>query len=95
LGLNSLGYEIINLGSDSPHSLIEIIKLIEEITGKKAVIKYEPFHKADVEKTWANINKSKKTLKWLPNTMINEGIRKTINWFFETYNLIKKLVVDN
>jgi len=95
LGLNSLGYEIINLGSDSPHSLIEIIKIIEELTGKKAVLKYEPFHKADVEKTWANINKSKKTLKWLPNTMINEGIRKTINWFFETYNLIKKLVEDN
>jgi nucleoside-diphosphate-sugar epimerase len=95
LGLKSLGYEIINLGSDSPHSLIEIINIIEDLTGKKAVIKHEPFHKADIEKTWANINKPKKTLKWLPNTTINEGIRKTIDWFFKTYNLIEKLMVDN
>jgi nucleoside-diphosphate-sugar epimerase len=80
LGLKSLGYEIINLGSDSPHSLIEIIKIIEELTGKKAFIKHEPFHKADVEKTWANINKAKSLLAWQPEHNIKIGIIEAISW---------------
>jgi nucleoside-diphosphate-sugar epimerase len=91
LGLNSLGYEIINLGSDSPHSLIEIIKLIEEITGKKAAMKYESFHKADVEKTWANIKKSRLLLGWEPAETIKTGLMNSFNWAKDNFDLIYKI----
>jgi len=89
LGLKNLGYEIINLGSDCPHSLMEIVKTIEDITGKKAVIKYEPFHKADVEKTWAEISKAQSLLTWNPKTKIFCGLDEIVNWFYKNMSLVR------
>ncbi len=80
LGLKSLGYEIINLGSDSPYSLIEIINIIENLTGKNAIIQYEPFHNADVGKTWADINKAKSLLAWRVEHNIKCGLKDAIIW---------------
>jgi nucleoside-diphosphate-sugar epimerase len=93
LGLKNLGYEIINLGSDSPHSLMEIIKIIEELAGKNAIIKYEPFHKADVEKTWAKIEKAKCILNWNPETDINKGLFNFICWAEKEMNLFINLTI--
>jgi nucleoside-diphosphate-sugar epimerase len=93
LGLKSLGYEIINLGSDSPHSLIEIIKIIEELTGKKAEMKHEPFHKADVEKTWAETGIAKSILEWKPNENIKNGLKKSIVWANKNIEFIKNISI--
>ena len=40
-GLKPLGYEVINLGSDSPVVLMDMIHLVEELTGKKAKIEHK------------------------------------------------------
>jgi nucleoside-diphosphate-sugar epimerase len=37
LGLKPLGFEVINLGGDSPHDLMELIALVERETGEKYV----------------------------------------------------------
>ena len=42
-------FEIINLGSDQPVVLIDAIRLVEELVGKKAKIEYKPRHSADVQ----------------------------------------------
>ena len=54
-----MGYEIINLGSDHPHDLLELIRLIEEQAGRKARIEQHPMHAADVMATWANIEQGR------------------------------------
>ena len=36
-GLKPLGYEVINLGSDAPVVLMDMIHLVEELTGKKPI----------------------------------------------------------
>jgi nucleoside-diphosphate-sugar epimerase len=41
-------------------------------------------HPADVEATWADIRKAKKLLKWKPKTAIEEGMKKTAEWFLNT-----------
>jgi UDP-glucuronate 4-epimerase len=41
-GLRPLGYEVINLGSDRPVVLMDAIRLMEELVGKKANIEYGP-----------------------------------------------------
>ncbi len=93
LGIKSLGYEIINLGSDSPHTLKEVISLIEKYTGKKAKIKYKDFHKADMKATWANIEKAKKLLNWEPKTSLEEGIKHTVEWFYKNWDWVKDINV--
>lgn len=78
---NIKGYEIINLGNSSPIKLINLIRLIENITCIKARIVYEPMKPGDVFATCANITKAKKLLNYIPKTPINEGIEKFISWY--------------
>ncbi len=92
-GLKNLGYEIINLGSDSPYTLKDVISLIEKYTQKKAKIIYRDFHKADMKATWANIEKAKKILNWKPKTNLEEGIKNTVNWFLENWDFIKNIKI--
>jgi len=80
-GLKPLGYEVINLGSDEPVVLNDALKLVEELVGKPAKIDYTPLHKADVLATWADISKAKRLLDWSPQTLHEEGIRRTVDWY--------------
>jgi nucleoside-diphosphate-sugar epimerase len=79
--LKPLGYEVINLGSDHPHELMEVVRLIEEMTGKTAAIEYQPMHRADMLATWADISKAKKLLGWKPQTTLKSGVEHLVNWY--------------
>ena len=79
-GLKPLGYEIINLGSDHPIVLTDVIEVIEEMVGRPAQLIYEPFHPADVKATWANVTKAQNLLDWDAQTSFKEGISKTVEW---------------
>jgi UDP-glucuronate 4-epimerase len=81
--LEPFGYEIFNLGNDNPSELLNVIHIIEEALGKKALIQWLPRHPADVLATWADIEKSKRLLHWAPAIGIEEGIRRTIQWYME------------
>jgi len=77
-----VGYEIINLGGgQNPISLKTIISNLEELIGKKAIIKNFEFHKADIKETWADISKAEKILNWRPQVSIEEGLKKTVESF--------------
>ncbi|WP_461831580.1 GDP-mannose 4,6-dehydratase [Aquifex sp.] len=91
--LNLKGYEILNIGNNKPRALKELIDLIETYTGKEVKAIYRDFHKADVRDTWADINKAKKLLGWEPKTSLEEGIRKTVDWFKENWEFVKGLKV--
>jgi UDP-glucuronate 4-epimerase len=90
-GLNPENYQIINLGSNQPHELNEVISLIEKELGKKAVIEYREFCKTDVKGTWANIKKAGEMLGWQPHTYLEEGIEKTVKWYMENKNWLKNI----
>ncbi len=81
--MQPFGYEIFNLGSDNPLELMHVIHLIEENLGKKAKVEWLERHPADVPATWADIEKSRRLLKWAPTVNIEEGIRNTVQWYRE------------
>ncbi len=82
---NINGYEIFNLGDSKPVKLKQLINLIENETGKKAIIKYSDFQAGDVFITYADISKAKKMLKYNPKILINDGIKKFVGWYIEKY----------
>ena len=82
-GLTPLGYEVINLGGDSPHDLLELIALIEGEAGKKARIERHPMHAADVQATWADIGKAGRLLGWRPEVPLEEGVTRLCAWYRE------------
>ena len=91
--LKPLGYEIINLGGNKPYQLNEVIRIIEELLGKKAKVIYKPFHKADLKATWADINKAKQLLEWEPQISLYEGLKRTVEWFKENWEWIKEIEI--
>jgi len=91
--LGPLGYQIINLGGDNPVKLSYVISLIEDGLNKKAKIKYLPRHPADVFATWAEIKKARELLSWQPKIKIEEGIKRTIEWFLENWKWVKRVRV--
>lgn len=77
----TFGYEIINLGNNNPVSLNTFIKILEEITGKKANVKEMPTQEGDVDVTCADITKAKKFLGWEPRVSFEKGIRRFVEWY--------------
>jgi len=80
-GLQPLGYEIINLGSDRPVTVMELLTMVEQELGLRAAIRYEPSHPADVAATWADIGAARRLLDWQPTTSIREGVANTVAWY--------------
>ncbi|OPZ24574.1 MAG: dTDP-glucose 4,6-dehydratase [bacterium ADurb.BinA186] len=73
-------YEIINLGSNHPITLNEMVRTIEDCLGKKAIIKHFPMQPGDVNGTYADISKAKAMLAYSPKTSFSEGIRHFVEW---------------
>lgn len=84
LAAKKVGYEVFNLGGGkNPISLNTVISMIETKLNKKAKIKNESFHKADILETWADISKAEKILNWRPQVGLDEGISKSVAWYLE------------
>lgn len=77
-------YQIINLGGGEPVSLEEMIKVLENTIGKKAIIERKSMQKGDVIKTVADITKAKKLLNFSPSTRFKDGIKLFIDWYKES-----------
>ena len=87
-----VGYEIINLGGGkNPISINTLISKIEILLNKSAVINQKPFHSADVDSTWADIKKAKKTLDWEPQISLDQGLEKTVEWYMKNKSWLKDI----
>ncbi|HRH40640.1 MAG TPA: GDP-mannose 4,6-dehydratase [Pyrinomonadaceae bacterium] len=74
-------YEVFNLGESQTIELRELIEVLEENLGKKAIIDRQPMQPGDVPITFADISKAKDLLGYNPTTKIREGIPKFVEWF--------------
>ncbi|MFC0876141.1 GDP-mannose 4,6-dehydratase [Saccharicrinis sp. FJH2] len=89
-----VGYEVINLGGgNNPVSINSFIAMIEEMTGKKAVIDRKPMHKADMKETWADISKAERLLDWKPQVSVEEGVKQTVGWYYANEEFVRDLKV--
>ncbi len=75
------GYQLINLGGEIPLSLLDLIKIVENILGMKAEIIYKSQRKEEIPRLYSDIGKAKEILNWTPKISIEEGIKNYINWY--------------
>jgi len=105
LALKPLGFEIINLGNDHPHKLIDFLHLIHAELSKpdklkrlnrpeRLRIEYKPTSPADMQATWADISKAKRLLKWQPKYSMDHGLRETVRWYNENRGWMKKVKIN-
>lgn len=74
-------HEVFNLGESQTVELRQLIELLEKNLNKKAIIDRKPMQPGDVPQTFADISKAKELLGYNPNTKIEEGIEKFVEWF--------------
>lgn len=80
-------YQLYNIGNGTPVQLLDFIQAIETETGKTAIKEMQPMQPGDVEKTWANTCRLEKYYNYKPNTTIEFGIRKFVEWYKEYYKI--------
>ncbi|MBE9467742.1 MAG: NAD-dependent epimerase [Bacteroidetes bacterium] len=78
-------YKIYNIGNSSPVKLIDFIKEIEKALHKKAKINMMEMQAGDVEKTYADITELINDFDYKPNTSIEFGIKKFVEWYKSFY----------
>lgn len=81
LALKPVGHEIINLGGHEVITINNLIRLIEEIIGKKAIVEYGPPDLADMRSNWADVTKAGELLGWEPQFNLRSGIEKLVEWY--------------
>ncbi|HXM50621.1 MAG TPA: SDR family NAD(P)-dependent oxidoreductase [Pyrinomonadaceae bacterium] len=77
-------YEVINLGESRTVELRELIGLLEQELGRQAEIDRQPLQPGDVPQTFADISKARRLLGYDPQTQIEKGIEKFVEWFKES-----------
>jgi len=81
LALKPVGFEIINLGGHEVITINNLIKLVEDVTGKTASIDYGPPDPADMRSNWADVSKAGALLGWEPQYDMRAGIQKLVEWY--------------
>jgi nucleoside-diphosphate-sugar epimerase len=81
LALKPVGYEVINLGGHEVITINNLIKLVEEIVGKKADVRYGPPNPADMFTNWADVSKAGELLGWEPQFNMREGVTRLVEWY--------------
>ena len=79
-------FRILNIGNTKKVFLLDFIKEIEKVLGKKAKRNYMPLQKGDVKQTLSNTNLLKKITNYNPKTNFKTGIRNFLDWYLKYYN---------
>jgi UDP-glucuronate 4-epimerase len=73
-------YEIVNLGSTRPVSLLEMIATLAKAIGIDPRIEFVPEQPGDVPRTFASVQKAKRLLAYEPSTEFGAGIERFVSW---------------
>lgn len=78
-------YKVYNIGNHKSEPLMRFISVIETALGRKAQIEFEPMQPGDVKETFADIGPLRRDFGFAPETSIDEGIPRFINWYRDFY----------
>jgi len=78
--------QIINLGSPNEKKILELAKIIIQLTKTKSKISYQPIDEDDPQRRQPDISKAKKLLNWKPDVKLEDGLKKTIKYFQERFS---------
>jgi len=74
--LNGAKSEVINLGTGTGNSVMEVIEKTQKITGKKGTAR-----RGEYARIYADINKAKKILGWEPKRSLEDSVKSLVKWY--------------
>lgn len=82
-------YEIINLGNHNPEGVMDFIQILEELSGKEAVREMVPPEPGDVVATYADIEKARRKLGFVPEISLRTGLERFVKWYDDHPELVQ------
>ncbi len=80
-------YQIFNIGNSNKVNLMNFVQSIESELKIKAILDFQPMQKGDIRSSLADTKKIESYLNFKPNTPLELGIKKFINWYKNYYQL--------
>jgi UDP-glucose 4-epimerase len=77
---SSFSHDIFNIASGNALSLLDILSIMEKVTGIHPQLRFLPGRKLDVPVNCLDIGKARRLLKWQPTVSLEDGIQKTWEW---------------
>lgn len=74
------GVEVFNIGTGTPHSVLELVKTFEKVNGVKVNYEIGPRRDGDLPEVWANVDKAAKVLGWRATRSLEDMCRDAWNW---------------
>ena len=84
-GTSNAPYRLQNIGNNNPVELMYVIELLERSLGRDAIKNMMPIQPGDVPATYANVDALVADTGFKPETSIEEGVRRFVDWFTEYY----------
>ncbi len=73
----------VNLGNPQEMTILEFAERIRRLTGSKSNVVHQPLPQDDPRQRQPDITKARRILGWEPRVTLEEGLRKTIEYFQE------------
>jgi len=80
-------FRVYNIGNQKPVELLDYIETIEKHIGKTAEKELLPLQPGDVVDTYADVEDLVQDVGYKPNTSIDDGIEKFIDWYKDYYKV--------
>lgn len=74
-------HRLYNIGNHRSEHLMKVIGLLEEATGIRATIDFQPMQAGDVPQTYADISAIAADLGYAPTTSIETGVPRFVEWY--------------
>ena len=80
-------HALYNIGNHRSEDLMRVVELLEEATGKKALLDPQPMQAGDVRETFADISAIERDHGFHPATTIDEGVPRFVDWYREYHKV--------
>lgn len=87
-------YKVYNIGNNQPIELMRLIEVLEDCLGKKAVKNLCPMQPGDVPITYADVDALMQDVGFSPNTSIEVGVERFVNWYKSYYKISQQQLVS-
>jgi len=84
---SSAPWRVYNIGNNRPVDLMRYIEVFERCLGVKAKLELLPMQPGDVEATAADIELLDEAVGFRPNTPLEEGVRRFVEWYRAYYRV--------
>jgi UDP-glucuronate decarboxylase len=84
--MDEAGGSVINIGNDKETKIIDMARMVLDITGSASGITYHPLPEDDPLRRRPDITKARDILAWGPKVALDEGLRHTVEWFMSRAN---------